>query len=98
MQRNGKAIAINNSWGVGVCQTGSGLHYFDQLVTHQNNNSTSDAKLCLQFGGSLASYWANQISAADGFQSTGVVVFANGNDFNSANASSIPGLLLLRLN
>ena len=86
------AIAINNSWGVGVCQTGSGCTTIDQLVTHQNNNSTTDAQTLAAIHGSTASYWANQISAADSFQGTGVVVFANGNDFNSANASSIPGL------
>ena len=71
---------------------GSGCTIIDQLVTHQNNNSTTDAQNLAAIHGSTASYWANQISVADSFQSTGVVVFANGNDFNSANASSIPGL------
>jgi len=86
------AIAQNNSWGLGVCQTGSGCTTIDQLQTYQNNNGTSDgASMSGIFGGSAAG-WTDMISAYDSFQSTGVVVFANGNDFNSANASLQPGL------
>ena len=42
--------------------------------------------------GGTAGKWADMISYYDAFQSTGVVVFANGNDYNSSDASLQPGL------
>ena len=86
------AIAQNNSWGWGTCQTGSGCTTIDELVTYQNNNSTSDSASMSGVLGGTASKWADMISYYDTFQSTGVVVFASGNDYNSSNASLQPGL------
>ena len=90
--KNKNAIAQNNSWGWGTCQTGSGCTTIDELVTYQNNNSTSDAASLAGVLGGSSSKWSDMITAYQSFQNTGVVVFANGNDFNSANASLQPGL------
>ena len=90
--KNKSAIAQNNSWGWGTCQTGSGCTTIDELVTYQNNNSTSDSASLTGVLGGTTSKWADMITAYQNFQNTGVVVFANGNDYNSANASLQPGL------
>ena len=42
-------------------------------------------------GGSTTK-WASMITAYDNFQSVGVVVFANGNDYNSSDAGIQAGL------
>lgn len=86
------AIAQNNSWGWGTCQTGSGCTTIADLVTYQNNNSTSDSASMAGVLGGSATKWADMISAYESYQTTGVVVFANGNDYNSNDASLQPGL------
>ena len=90
--KNKNSIAQNNSWGWGTCLTGSGCTTIDELVTYQNNNSTSDSASMTGIFGGNTSKWADMITAYQNFQNTGVIVFANGNDYNSANASLQPGL------
>ena len=90
--KNKNSIAQNNSWGWGTCRTGSGCTTIDELVTYQNNNSTSDSASMTGILGGNTSKWADMITAYQNFQNTGVIVFANGNDYNSANASLQPGL------
>ncbi len=70
----------------------SGCTTIDELVTYQSNNSTSDAASLTGVLGGSTIKWADMITAYQNFQNTGVVVFANGNDYNSANASLQPGL------
>jgi hypothetical protein len=86
------AIAQNNSWGWGTCQTGSGCTTIDELVTYQTNNGTSDSASMAGVLGGSATKWAAMITAYDAFKTSGVVVFANGNDFNSSNAGIQAGL------
>ena len=86
------AIAQNNSWGWGNCQTGVGCITIDELVTYQSNNGTSDSASISGVIGGSASEWASMITAYEGFKTSGLVVFANGNDYNSANAGLQAGL------
>ena len=86
------AIAQNNSWGWGTCRTGSGCTTIDELVTYQNNNGTSDAASMTGILGGSTTKWASMITAYNSFQSVGVVVFANGNDYNSSDAGIQAGL------
>ena len=93
------AISMNNSFGMGTCNTGSGCTYtIDRFTTYQTNNGTSDsATLAAQdnLGVTSASNWADYISKLDTYQNTGVVVFASGNDKNSTEVNVRAGLPVL---
>jgi subtilase-type serine protease len=86
------AIAQNNSWGWGTCQTGSGCTTIDELVTYQTNNGTSDAASLTGILGGTTSKWSDMITAYNSFQDVGLVIFANGNDHNSSHSSLQAGL------
>ena len=86
------AIAQNNSWSLGACSNAGGCTTTDEYVTYQNNNGTTDSQTLAATHGGSASDWADAISAYDNFQNSGIVVFANGNDVNSANSAAISGL------
>ena len=92
------AIAINNSWALGACQSGNCTYTIDRFTDYQTTNGTSDTAT-LEARDNLsatdADDWQTLIDAMATYQSTGVIVFASGNDETNNEPNVMAGLPVL---
>jgi subtilase-type serine protease len=92
------AIVINNSWGMGTCQSGDCTYTIDRFTDYQTTNGTSDTAT-LEAMDNLpvtdADDWQTLIDAMTTYQSTGVIVFASGNDETNGEPNVYAGLPVL---
>lgn len=92
------AIAINNSWALGACQSGNCVYTIDRFTDYQTTNGTSDTAT-LEARDNLiatdADDWQTLIDAMATYQSTGVIVFASGNDETNDEPNVMAGLPVL---
>ena len=78
--KSNNAIAQNNSYAMGACQSSNCTYTIDKFINYQNNNGTSDSVTlaAADNGSTSASTYANYISTYDDYQSTGVGRFCFG--------------------
>ena len=94
------AIAINNSWALGTCQSGNCVYTIDRFTDYQAANGTSDITT-LEIRDNITSLnsdandWQTLIDAMATYQSTGVIVFASGNDETNDEPNVMAGLPVL---
>ena len=82
---------------MGRCQSSDCTYTIDRFIDYQNNNGTTDsATLAAADNGSTSAYiYANYISTYNDYQSTGVVVFAAGNDETNTQPNVLGALPVL---
>lgn len=94
------AIAVNNSWALGACQSGNCIYTIDRFTDYQTANATSDTDT-LELRDNISSVnsdaddWQTLIDAMQTYQSHGVIVFASGNDETNDEPNVMAGLPVL---
>jgi len=89
--KNTGAIAQNNSWGWGACQTNNCSQTIDVWVNNQITWGYSDAQTLAALTDNEAG-WTTYLSALNNFQNTGVVVVSAGNDSTNSEVNVQAGL------
>ena len=96
---NASAIAQNNSWGMGACDTSTSCTYtVDRFIDYQTANGTSDTatlEAMDNLGVTTATNYQNYIDAALNYQNTGVIVFSAGNHSGKSEPNIYAGLPVL---
>ena len=87
--KTAEAIAQNNSWG--FSNAAYTINYFKNL---QDNNGYSDLATYASITDTEAN-WSSYVTALNNFQTTGVIVFASGNNYSADSVGAYSGMPII---